>query len=200
MANVKYIYQWVFDWEGGLVYFPSEGQWTNKGVQEKTFYALSQKLLGVAPTLANLKALTDAQAKKFIDYYWNSATYGNRIKNQEAANLMFFAYWASGNTGIEKMQAGLRKLNPSILIDGVTGPQTVGTINNANSKTVNTILRDTLEAWFRYLGKYPQYAMFLTGWLNRLGSLASVTSKTSDTGGGGVAIAALLFGFAVMRN
>ena len=201
MAGVSKIYQWNLEWEGGLVYIPSEGQWTNKGVQEKTFYALSQSLLGVAPTLANLKALTDAQAKKFIDYFWNIATYGNRINNQQSANLMFFALWASWTTGIEKMQMGLRAVNKDIIIDGVVGPQTVATINKGNPQTINNLLTTALAEWFRQLGQSPQYAKSEKGWLARLASLEKLTPTSPASGNTSVAGLALLgLGLVLIRS
>jgi hypothetical protein len=62
MASYKNILKHVQKWEGGLVYFPEENQWTNRGVQWTTFQKLAPKLLGIEnPQIDDLKNMTQSK-------------------------------------------------------------------------------------------------------------------------------------------
>jgi len=131
MATPLSIYPHVFKWEGGLVFHQNEGQFTNMGIQYSTYQALCEKLLNRKPTMEHFKTMKKAEAEKFINHYWNLATFKNAIKSQEAANLMFQAYWGSGTVGIKEMQKALNAaFKTKLAIEGIVGPQTVGVINN----------------------------------------------------------------------
>jgi hypothetical protein len=164
MASVQNIYDHVFKWEGGLVYHKNEGQWTNMGIQWTTFKRLAKPLLNITnPTLNDLKTMTKGQAKKFINHFWNLATYYNRINNQDTANIFFTALWGSGGYGIKDLQRAL-----NVDADGVVGPKTVAAANRANPK----VLYSALENRYRRLAAAdPQYKQYLKGWLNRLSEL-----------------------------
>ena len=174
MASYTNILNHVRQWEGGLVYFPNENQWTNKGIQWNTYKALAPKLLGIAnPTVEGLKKLTQAQADKFIEYFWNIATYGNKIKDQAAANAFFQALWGSGTYGIKDLQKYL-----GVKADGVVGSKTVAA---ANALTNKAGLFVALEARYRKLAQSSVYAKYLNGWLNRLNDLRNISGiKTSQ--------------------
>ncbi|MGR3221385.1 MAG: putative peptidoglycan-binding domain-containing protein [Candidatus Anammoxibacter sp.] len=174
MADVKNILNHVFKWEGGLVFFKNENQWTNKGIQYSTYQRLATKLLRVIPDLIHFKAMTNDEAVKFIEYFWNIATNRNTIKNQDAANLMFTALWGSGKYGIMEMQTGLNKaFDLNLSVDGVSGPKTVEAINS--HKDAPAVLYQALEERYRRLGSQSQYAKYLRGWLNRLRELLPTT-------------------------
>lgn len=175
MASVKNIYDHVFKWEGGLVFHQNEGQWTNMGVQWTTFQRLAEPLLGISrPTIEDLKGMSKDQAKKFIDHFWNLATYYNRIKNQDTANIFFTALWGSGQWGIKDLQKALGFKGSDV--DGVVGPKTVAAANKANPEKLYTALENRYR---RLAAADPQYQRYLKGWLNRLqelepGKMASV--------------------------
>ena len=174
MASYTNILNHVRQWEGGLVYFPNENQWTNKGIQWNTYKALAPKLLGIAnPTVEGLKKLTDSEQAIFIAYFWAKATKGNSIKDQAAANAFFQALWGSGTYGIKDLQKYL-----GVTADGVVGNQTVAA---ANALTNKAGLFDALEARYRKLAQSSVYAKYLNGWLNRLNDLRNVSGiKTSQ--------------------
>ncbi len=181
MASYTNILNHVFSWEGGLVYHANEGQYTNMGIQYSTYVALCKKLLGINPNFEHFKKLTQAEVGKFIQYYWNQATYGNRITNQDAANLMFQAYWGSGNAGIEDMQEALNKSTGSqLVIDGNVGPSTVAVINK--TKKAPQILYAALDARYRRLAQSNTYSKYLNGWLNRLAELTPAQQAAGGIG------------------
>jgi lysozyme family protein len=166
-ADFRKILPHVDKWEGGLVFIPEEGQYTNRGIQWTTFKALAPNLIGIRnPTLDDLKNLTQKQWEAFIKYYWDVATFKNSVTNQRAAELMFQAFWGSGATGIKEMQKALK-----VTADGKTGPITVKAINT-NPKAPE-VLYNALESFYRRLAtqRPERYGRFLKGWLNRLSEL-----------------------------
>ena len=169
MTSYKNILKHVQKWEGGLVYFPEEKQWTNRGVQWTTFQRLAPKLLGIEnPQLDDLKNMTQEQGDKFIEYYWNKATNNNTINNQATANAFFEAYWGGGNSGIKWLQKKL-----GVWADGVVGKNTVAA---ANSVMPETMVEEILKR-FQYLADtFPQrYGRFLKGWTNRYNDLYKIS-------------------------
>lgn len=181
----------VLKWEGGLVYIPSEGQYTNKGVQYSTYRQLCLKVLGNQPSWQQFKNLTDDQVGKFVQYFWNIATYNNAIKSQQAANLMFQAYWGSGAGGIKQMQQALNQAaKTNLVVDGVVGPLTAAAINT--TKNAAAILYDALKSYYNYLGSKSQYKQFLDGWLNRLAELLPGKTPSQKTTSGSVLVAAIV--------
>lgn len=170
MATPLNILPHVFKWEGGLVFHDNENQFANMGIQYSTYLALCEKLLQRKPSLDHFKALKKYEAQKFIEYFWNRATYNNAIKNQDAANVMFQALWGSGPTGIKEMQKALNTaFKNSLAVDGITGPKTVAVINQ-NSKSSH-VLFAALVDYYNRLGSKPEYSKYLRGWLNRLEEL-----------------------------
>lgn len=166
-VSYKNILSHVDKWEGGLVFIPEEGQLTNRGIQWTTFKALAPGLLGIKnPTENDLRRLTQAQWERFVKYYWDIATFRNAIKSQEASNLMFQAYWGSGNSGIKEMQRAL-KVTP----DGQVGAITVGAINK-NRNAAHLLYQALTKYYTRLAQQRPErYGRFLKGWLNRLREL-----------------------------
>lgn len=167
MADYTKILPHVSKWEGGLVYFPTEGQYTNRGVQWTTFERLAPRLIGLTnPTVDDLKNMTESQWRAFVKYFWDKATYNNSINAQDSANLMFHALWGSGAYGIKDMQKAL-----NVSADGVVGPQTVAAVNNTPNAAEK--LYTALENRYRRLAAQApdKYAQFVKGWINRLKDL-----------------------------
>ena len=165
MTSFINILPFVRKWEGGEVYFPTEKQWTNRGVQWNTYKQLAPKILGIQnPTVEGLRSMTEAQGDKFIEYFWNKATNNNTIKNQAAANAFFEMLWGGGKSGIKWIQ---RKIG--VFADGSVGPKTVAAANKFDPKT---LLNQVLER-FNYLAKAnpSKYGQFIKGWTNRFNDL-----------------------------
>lgn len=169
MASYRNILDFVRKWEDGLVYFPEEGQYTNRGVQWTTFKALAPKLLGIKnPTVDDLKDMSQAQGDKFIEYYWNLATDGNRIENQAVANAFFEALWGGGQSGVKWLQKKL-----GVYPDGRVGNVTVSAANKADPETT---VKEILNR-FNYLAESSpsRYGRFIDGWRNRWNDLYRIS-------------------------
>jgi lysozyme family protein len=89
VANFDVFLPLLLKFEGGFVNDPADpGGATNKGITLQTFRGCAQNLLGLEPTLDNLKSLTDAQAGAiYRDLYWNK-TRGDDIDSQTLANIV----------------------------------------------------------------------------------------------------------------
>jgi len=171
MVSYKNILAHVHKWEGGLVYFPTEKQWTNRGVQWTTYKALAPKLLNIAnPTLDGLKSMTQAQADKFIKYFWDKATYNNSITNQAAANAFFEMFWGGSKYGIKWLQRVLG-VNP----DGNVGPLTIAA---ANKYPPSKLIEEVKKRYVALAKADPsKYNYVLDGWINRWNSLLDISKK-----------------------
>ena len=171
MASFKNILSHVHKWEGGLVYHKGEGQWTNRGVQWSTYKKLAPKLLGIAkPTLEGLKSMSVGQADKFIEYFWNKATFNNSITNQATANAFFEMLWGGGNYGIKWLQRVI-----GVYPDGSVGPKTVAAANEYPP----SILVDEVKRRYNALAKSnpSKYGEYIDGWINRWNYLYSISKK-----------------------
>lgn len=171
MASYQNILSHVRKWEGGLVYFPTEGQWTNRGVQWRTYKALAPKLLGITnPNLDEFKKLSAADADKFIVQFWNTATDNNKITNQASANAFFEMLWGGSEWGIKWLQKVI-----DVYPDGKVGAKTVAAANNYPPN----ILLDEVLKRYEHLAKVnpSKYGEFINGWRNRWNDLYENSKK-----------------------
>ena len=86
---------------------------TNHGITMRVFRFTAHPLLGLAPTSANLRALTPAQAG--IIYrarYWIPVC-GDRIAHQELANNVFDFYVNSGSHATSLLQSVVNDMGAS---------------------------------------------------------------------------------------
>jgi lysozyme family protein len=171
MASYKNILSHVRKWEGGLVYHKGENQWTNRGVQWTTYKKLAPQLLGIdKPSLNGLKSMSESQADKFIEYFWNKATYNNKITNQATANAFFEMLWGGGTYGIKWLQKVL-----GLYPDGMVGKKTVAAANNYPPNA----LVDEVKNRYNNLAKSnpSKYGIYIQGWINRWNYLYRISKK-----------------------
>jgi len=171
MVDYKKLVPFILRWEGGLVNDPIDrGGLTNKGITFETYTALAQRVLGIAPTQANFKAMTKEQASLFVKYFFDIATGGNKVRSEQIAFILTNWHWGSGKGGLISFQKMLnQKFGAGLTEDGVIGPKTVAVINNL----VSSRLYKEAIAWranfFKTIAKNdPSQNRFLQGWLNRL--------------------------------
>ena len=101
----------------------------------------------------------------FKKHYWNRYR-GDDIRNQSIANIVVDWLWMSGNHAIINVQKLL-----SIKADGVVGPITINTINQANQRELFAQIKRIRKEFFEKVCRdNPTQNVFLKGWLRRLDS------------------------------
>lgn len=158
--------------EGGFVNDPADpGGATNKGVTLKTFQACSQQILGLPPSLANLKVLTDQQAGEIYKaLYWDKLR-ADEIACQELAEILFDFYVNAGGNAVKLLQKTLNDMGESLNVDGGFGPTTFGVLAAADQVEVyRRYKRGRIDYYQNLVAQQPSLAKFLKGWLNRVNS------------------------------
>ena len=99
----------------------------------------------------------------FKKYYWDRYQ-ADFIHNQSIANICVDWVWASGRSGITRVQQLLQ-----IKVDGIVGPQTVASINLANQRQLfETIKADRIRFVEEICRRDSSQVVFRKGWLNRI--------------------------------
>jgi lysozyme family protein len=173
MASFDLFLPILLRFEGGYVDNPNDpGGETNKGITMRTFATCSHALLGIDPTSANLRALTDAQAG--IIYrrnYWNPMQ-GDQFALQDLANIVCDFYVNAGTHATSLLQTVMNGLGANVVVDGVLGPGSVQALTSLDQSAVYQQYRQGRINYYQGLGtKYP---MFLQGWLNRVNAFPAV--------------------------
>lgn len=172
MASFDVFFPTLLGFEGGFVNDPADpGGATNKGITLRTFGTCANQLLGIQPTLENLKALTNEQAGRIYKaLYWDKVK-GDEIDQQELANIVFDFYVNAGANATKLLQTVLNALgaNPSLTVDGLIGPGTVQALQGADQKEVYRRYKQGRIDYYQGLAaKQPSLEKFLRGWLNRV--------------------------------
>lgn len=175
MADFDKYFPTLLSFEGGFVNDPADlGGATNKGITMKTFMAQAPKLLGIAsPTLNDLKALTDEQAKRiYKTCYWD-AVHGDEIEFQLLAEIIFDFYVNAGAPAVRQLQHVLNDLSttPCLPADGVIGKNTLIMLKKIDQHVVYTMYKHWRINYYRNLvAARPSMQKYLKGWLNRVNS------------------------------
>ena len=174
MANFNTFLPILLQFEGGWVNDPDDpGGATNKGITFRTFKAYSQRLLGVDPTIENLRNLTDQQAGEiYKKIYWDRVD-GDHIDSQDLANIFCDFYVNAGGNAVKVMQRILiNNFSEKISVDGAMGPNTFAALQDAANKDLprlyNTYKAKRIEFYEKLAQRKPKLQKFLQGWLNRV--------------------------------
>jgi lysozyme family protein len=159
--------------EGGYVDNPNDpGGETNKGITMRTFSHCSHALLGIDPTSANLKTLTDAQAGILYKHNYWTPMQGDAFPLQDLANIVCDFYINAGTHATSLLQSVMKELGANVVVDGVVGRASVQALNALNQIAVYERYKQGRIAYYQQLGvKYP---MFLQGWLNRVNAFPTL--------------------------
>ncbi|MCI2245421.1 N-acetylmuramidase [Xanthomonas sp. PPL568] len=170
MASFDLYLPQLLRFEGGFVDDPDNpGGATNYGISLATFQRDAQALLGEAPTLQALRALTVQQAAAIYKRaYWDRIG-ADQIASQTLAELVFDFYVDAGNVAIELLQRILQQLGATqLVIDGEMGPTTLAALATADAAQVYAQYRQQRIAYYqRLVAERPADAEFLAGWLRR---------------------------------
>lgn len=172
MANFDAFLTTLLGFEGGFVNDPADpGGATNKGITMKTFSRCAKTLLGIEPSLGNLKALTNEQAGKIYKaLYWDTVR-GDEIASQELANIVFDFHVNAGANATRLLQNVMNAAgaSPNVAVDGVIGPVTMQALARLDQQDVYRRYKQGRIDYYRHLAaSRPALAKFLKGWLNRV--------------------------------
>lgn len=179
MANFDVCLPIILKNEGGFVDDPDDpGGATNKGITFKTFCSCcSTGLLGVQPTVANLKSLTDQQAGAiYRANYWN-AVCGDQIASQDLANIVCDFFVNSEANAAKLLQSILNGMGATLKVDGCIGPGTMRALALADQNEVYVQYKSGRIAFYRKLAQdEPPLGKFLNGWINRVNSFPDLSA------------------------
>ena len=167
MASFDLFLPMLLKFEGGYVDDPEDpGGETNKGVTMATFQECCHPLLGIDPTPANLKCITDSQAGIIYKArYWDKIQ-GDSIGLQDLANIVCDFYVNAGTNAAKMLQGILNAMGANVVADGVIGPASIQALAGMDQVAVYRRYKQGRIGYYESLGqRYPKY---LAGWLNRV--------------------------------
>lgn len=185
MADFTRFLPTLLTFEGGFVDDPVDpGGATNKGITLATFRTSARELLGVEPTLANLKALTEAQAGTlYKSLYWDRIG-GDRIASQDIANIVFDFQVNAGAQSAKLLQRVLNAAGcrPPLTVDGRVGAATLDALARADATDVYMRFKQGRKDYYTNLAKAnPKLQRFLKGWLARVDAFPDLPSPAART-------------------
>jgi hypothetical protein len=153
----------LFQHEGGYVNHSSDpGGATNKGITFKTFKRYSEDLLGVKPTLGNLKRLTENQASAIYEEgYWNPSG-AKGISDKQIAWLYYDTYLNGGGREV------LRETAKSIQVKGTIKGINMGIEKYLGKNVFYNFKSERLCRYDRIIEKNPKLSVFRKGWYRRV--------------------------------
>lgn len=185
MADFKSFFPTLLRHEGGFVNDPADpGGATNKGITLATFNRCAQSLLGVAPSITTLRALTDDQAATIYKALYWDAIRGDQIALQPLANIIFDFNVNAGAQAVRLLQRVLNDLgaSPQLAIDGVMGAGTAAAIGKADAYAVYARYKQGRVDYYKALvERRPSLQKFLKGWLARVASFPDLPAPTGGS-------------------
>ena len=168
MADYKILGAALRSWEGGFANDPDDaGGATMRGITIATYTSYRKKKGLPSPTVADLKAMTDAEWwEVFKTMYWD-VWQADKIKSQAVANICVNWGWASGTiTAIKAVQKAL-----GVVADGSVGPVTLAALNKAHKtyeyRFVFNRIKAERAAQLLSVAKKGNNAKFIDGWLRK---------------------------------
>jgi len=222
VANYKNILSHVKTNEGGYSADPRDNQSKNpsdvKGLDKRyptlpvhTYRGVAYaswkeyaRRKGFAPTGKSFVNMTLAQWEDFLKTLYWDAIYGDFIKSQGIAEILFEAIWGGGSKNLViDLQTFLRKKGFNIAVDGAMGKQTYTAINEFTGKSQKNeteLVKYLTAERLKYLQSLSDWSNYSKGWTRRLyeiqdQALKYVTENPIKTGGGVIAL--LLLGAGV---
>lgn len=180
MADFQRFFPTLLQHEGGFVDDPVDpGGATNKGITFGTFKECAQRLLGIAPTLAALKSLSDTQAAAIYKaLYWDRIR-GDDITLQPLAEIVFDFQVNAGATSAKLLQQVLNDLGarPALTVDGAIGSGSLVALQASDQRAVYMRFKQKRADYYRELVvRRPALQKFLKGWLNRVNSFPDLST------------------------
>ena len=215
MANYKNILSHVKTNEGGYSADPRDNQSKNpsdvKGLDKRypnlpvhTYRGVAYaswkeyaRRKGFVPTGKSFVNMTLAQWEDFLKTLYWDAIYGDFIKSQGIAEILFEAIWGGGSKNLViDLQTFLRKKGFNIAVDGAMGKQTYTALNEFTGKSQKNeteLVKYLTAERLKYLQSLSDWSNYSKGWTRRLyeiqeQALKYVTENPIKTGGGVLAL------------
>ncbi|MFN9999450.1 MAG: glycoside hydrolase family 108 protein [bacterium] len=149
---------------------------TNRGISWDTWTTFALSMLGVEPTLDNLKKLTKEQALIiYKNQYWDRIK-ADQIEDGDLRYLLFDFNVTSGSISVKVLQRTINSLGGSIAIDGVIGNKTLALINSINSIELYNKFKLNRQLFYNELViRRPKDAKYINGWTNRVNTFKNKT-------------------------
>lgn len=184
MASFDLYLPQLLKFEGGYVDDPADpGGATNLGITLATFQRYAPSLLGEAPTLDALRALTPEQAGAIYKLeYWDKLD-GDQIASQPLAEILFDFYVNAGTEAVLLLQRILLQLGATgLATDGEMGPVTSAALQAADQAQVYALYRQgRIDYYARLAQERPADEKFLQGWLARAEWFPATSPSTAAT-------------------
>ena len=190
MANYKNILTHVKTNEGGYSADPRDNQSKNpsdvKGLDKRyptlpvhTYRGVAYaswkeyaRRKGFAPTGKSFVNMTLAQWEDFLKTLYWDAIYGDFIKSQGIAEILFESIWGGGSKNLViDLQTFLRKKGFNIAVDGAMGKQTYTAINEftaKSNKNETELVKYLTAERLKYLQSLSDWSNYSKGWTRRL--------------------------------
>ncbi len=171
-AKFKAFLPTILEHEGGFVNHPSDpGGATNKGITIGTFQQHAQSILGLEPTLENLKNITDEEAGLIYErIYWNRL-HAEEINDVQVAYQYVDFFINAGGNAVRVMQNTLNQLGQSVEVDGGMGPKTLEAINSVEGQVLfDAFKQNRLQYYNDLVSRKPEMNVFLNTWTRRTNS------------------------------
>lgn len=215
MANYKNILSHVKTNEGGYSADPRDNQSKNpsdvKGLDKRypnlpvhTYRGVAYaswkeyaRRKGFVATGKSFVNMTLAQWEDFLKTLYWDAIYGDFIKSQGIAEILFEAIWGGGSKNLViDLQTFLRKKGFNIAVDGAMGKNTYTALNEFTSKSNKNeteLVKYLTAERLKYLQSLSDWSNYSKGWTRRLyeiqdQALKYVTENPIKTGGGVLAL------------
>jgi len=174
MASLERFFPHLLQFEGGFVNDPADpGGATNKGITLVTFQRYAAAVLGVAPTLENLRGLSDAQAFGIYKVgYWDPL-HADDIVDQLLAEIFFDFHVNAGAAAVRVLQGALNDTGakPRLAADGFMGPGTLQALQSTDQAGLYRIYKQRrIDFYHDLVARKPSLTKFLNGWLKRVNS------------------------------
>lgn len=168
-SNLNRVLDLVLEHEGGFVDHPADpGGATNLGVTIANF----RRYVKPGGTVADLKALTRAQAKTVYERQYWDAVRGSQLPSGVDYSVMDYGV----NSGPKRAVKLLQRL-VGVEQDGVIGPDTLRAVRDVSPLTLVQQYNDARLAWLRRL---PTWKTFGKGWENRVNAVRKVASEMAS--------------------
>lgn len=164
----------LFCHEGGFVDDPVDpGGATNRGITLTTFAHCARELLGIAPTMAALRELTEMQAATIYKALYWDVIRGDEMASQQIADTVCDFQVNAGAASARLLQRVLNKAgaSPRLHVDGAIGNMTMSALRKADAQRIHALFQQGRRDYYRHLVTLrPPLARFLKGWLRRVDS------------------------------